>query len=131
VRSDRPAFTLIEVVVGLVLMGSLVASAMVALASHQHSQRLARQKHLANRVAESLLTNWYELRGQVPIREQGTVSMDGEWLWRTQPVSVQTVCGLPVNVIRLEIVGRVGTRLEPRVLSSIELIQTPDASSLR
>jgi type II secretory pathway pseudopilin PulG len=151
--TNRRAFTLLEVIVGLFLMGSLVASSLVALSAHQHSIVLAKQKHQANDIAETLLTNWYETRGDVPTRNQGFVATElariaamssgvqfgitpsinnqlvnpanaDQWLWRTQPVGSRTVCGLPVAVIRLEIFGKVGNQKTPQSLASIELIQS-------
>ncbi len=148
----RQAFTLLEVIVGLFLMGSLVASSLVAISAHQHSIALAKQKHQANDIAETLLTNWYETRGDVPTRDQGFVATElgriaamnfgsqggsnpgmvhqvvnppnaEQWLWRTQPVGARTVCGLPVAVIRLEIFGKVGNQKVPQSLASIELVQ--------
>ena len=132
IKSSRPAFTLLEVIVGLFLMGSLVASSLVALSSHQHAILLAKQKRQANDIAEKLLLNWYELRGDIPTRDQGLVATDREsgaeasfdqWLWRTQPVGARTVCGLPVAIIRLEIFGKVGKQKRPQTLASIELLQ--------
>lgn len=151
-ETNRNAFTLLEVIVGLFLMGSLVASSLVALSAHQHSILLAKHKHQANDIAETLLTNWYETRGDVPTRNQGFVATElariaamnsgvqfgitpsinnqllapsnaDQWLWRTQPVGSRTVCGLPVAVIRLEIFGKVGNRKTAQSLASIELIQ--------
>jgi prepilin-type N-terminal cleavage/methylation domain-containing protein len=121
-------FTLLEVVVGLVLMGSLTASSLVALSAHQHSVVLAKQKQRANQIAETLLTDWYELSGNVPTRGQGIVTAQGTWLWRTQPVGVRSVCGLPVNIIRLEVLGTVGTKREPQTLLSLELLQNQNVS---
>ena len=128
---QKRAFTLLEVIVGLMLMGSLVASGLVALSSHQHSIVLAKQKQHANRVAETLLVNWYEVQGRVPIRDQGIIVANGEWLWRTQPVGARSVCGLQVNIIRFEILGRAGKNLDPQVFVSIELLQNQNASGLR
>ena len=130
-RSKRLAFTLIEVIVGLVLMGSLVASGLVALSSHQHSILLAKQKQQANQIAEMLLTNWYEVQGRVPVRDQGIVATTGEWIWRTQPVGLRSVCGLQASVIRLEVLGRVGRIVDPQVLVSIELLQSQNPGGLR
>ncbi len=127
----RQAFTLLEVVVGLVLMGSLVASGLIALSSHQHSLLLAKQKQRANQLADTLLTKWYEVQGSVPLREQGIVVTTQEWIWRTQPVGTRSVCGMPANVIRFEILGRSGLDSEPIVLVTIELLQTQNANGLR
>ena len=125
------AFTLLEVIVGLVLMGTLVASGLVAMSSHQHSIVLAKQKQQANRLADRLLTNWYEVQGGVPLREHGVIVTTQEWLWRTQPIGSRSVCGLQADVVRLEVLGFTGNARVPRVLVSIELLQSPNASGLR
>jgi len=130
-QTQRNAFTLIEVVAGLVLMGSLVAAGLVALASHQRSILFAKQKILAHDVAERLLTGWYELRGDIPTRDQGIVVEKGYWIWRTQPVLSRAVCGMPVHIIRLEILGTVGNSDDTLVLSSVELLQSQNASAYR
>jgi prepilin-type N-terminal cleavage/methylation domain-containing protein len=127
-RIHRFGFTLLEVVIGLILMGSLTASALVALSAQQHSIVLAKQKQKANQIAETLLIDWYELIGYVPTRSQGSIAADGIWFWSTQPVGVRTVCGLPVNIIRLEVMGTVGTKMEPQRLVSLELLQSQNAS---
>ncbi len=126
----RTGFTLLEVVVGLMLMGSLVASALVALASHQHALLLAQRKQAALQVAQNLLSGWYDLRGNVPTRDQGALVIDRPWLWRTQKVSTRIVCGLPVHVIRLDVLGTVDERGPPQILASIELIQRTDVGEL-
>ena len=128
---NRQAFTLLEVVVGLVLMGSLVAFGLVALSSHQHAIALAKQKQQANLVADELLTKWYEVQGAPPVRGQGIVVQNQEWMWRTQPVGSRSVCGLQTNVVRLEILGRAGNARGLAVLVSLDLLQTPNASGLQ
>lgn len=130
-HSKRLAFTLIEVIAGLILMGSLVASGLVALSSHQHAILLAKQKLQANQIAEMLLTNWYEVQGRVPLRDQGIIGSQSGWIWRTQPVGLRSVCGLEANVIRLEVLGQVGRNVDPQILVSIELLQSQNASGLR
>ena len=130
-QSKRLAFTLIEVIAGLILMGSLVASGLVALSSHQHAILLAKQKLQANQIAEMLLTNWYEVQGRVPLRDQGIIGSQSEWIWRTQPVGLRSVCGLEASVIRLEVLGQVGRNVDPQILVSIELLQSQNASGLR
>lgn len=130
-QSKRLAFTLIEVIAGLILMGSLVASGLVALSSHQHAILLAKQKLQANQIAEMLLTNWYEVQGRVPLRDQGIIGSQCEWIWRTQPVGLRSVCGLEASVIRLEVLGQVGRNVDPQILVSIELLQSQNASGLR
>ena len=129
--SRRNAFTLLEVVVGLVLMGTLVASALVALSSQRHSIQLAKAKKEANTVSERLLTTWYEVRGRVPLRDQGIVQQNQDWIWRTYPIGTKTVCGLEANIVRLEVVGIAGNDPKPIVLVSLELLQSPNASGLR
>ena len=131
--NSKLAFTLLEVIIGLFLMGSLVTSSLVALSSHQHSILLAKQKLQANDIAEKLLSSWYESRGDVPTRDQGFLatsenSSADQWAWRTQPIGSRTVCGLPVAVIRLEVFGKTGKQKRPQTLASIELLQHQGAN---
>jgi prepilin-type N-terminal cleavage/methylation domain-containing protein len=131
VRTIRKAFTLIEVVVGLVLMATLIAASMTTLASHKHSLLVAKQTLEANGVADRLLTNWYDLRQSVPVPAQGFVDADAQWRWQTQSIGSTSVCGIPVQIIRLDVLGRIGSRNELRILCSIEVMQRPDAGGLQ
>ncbi len=115
------AFTLVEVIVGLVLMASLVTSSLVALAGHRRSIWQSQQRLRAIAVAESLLTTWYETRGHVPVRDQAWVT--GGLMWRTFPVANRPVCGLAMQIVRLEIWAiepTAGTSQRPLV--SVELL---------
>jgi type II secretory pathway pseudopilin PulG len=121
-------FTLLEVVVGFVLLATLVASCLVALSSYQSANRLSIQKLAASIAAESLLVQWYDTAGEVPIRQEGIVTNNpinpaAGLQWRTYPIRSQTVCGLPSNVIRLEVFGKPDVETSPTVLFSIELLQ--------
>jgi hypothetical protein len=109
-------------------MASLVVAALVALASHRHQWNLAKHKQQANGIADRLLTQWFEVRGSIPARGQGVLDEQSTWAWQTQVIRAEVVCGMPVEVIRLDVLGRLGTERTPAVLSSIELMQAPSAS---
>ncbi len=117
------AFTLLEVVVGLVLMATLVASSMVAVSAHRRSLALAGEKRRAVEHADRLLTFWYEDTGEVPDFGQGVIADDPAWTWRIAPIGQRSVCGIAVNVLRLEILAVTAASRSPQVLSSVEVLQ--------
>jgi prepilin-type N-terminal cleavage/methylation domain-containing protein len=123
-RKRAIGFTLLEIVVALLLMGSLAAATLVALAAQQHQVLVAKQKQEATSIAESLLSQWYDRNGSVPSHGQGIVEQRTDWLWRTQPIRSESIFGLPVNIIRLEVIGAAGRRRQLQVLAFIDVVQS-------
>lgn len=131
-RSKPPAcdagLTLIEVIVGLVLMATLLMTSWTAISQQRRHRAFATKKQQACQVAESIVSQWYERNGQIPLRAQGFAGSMREWSWQTQVVGTASLCGMQLPIVRLEVMGRVGTDHQPHVLCSLELVQREPGS---
>ena len=98
----RSGFTLLEVVLGIVLLATLVSAVVLATSAQQRKLALAQRKTLAIQTAERLLSGWTRKTIDIPLRDSG-VDEPTQFLWRTEVVSSRTVCLVPVYVVRLTI----------------------------
>lgn len=101
---ERSAFTLIEVILGSVLLSTLVVSGIHGLRLHQQQLRFNEHRIEAVGIAERLLTLWSSRPDGVPVGGAGIVDAERQWLWQTQLVGAQSVFGQPVLVVRFEII---------------------------
>jgi prepilin-type N-terminal cleavage/methylation domain-containing protein len=124
-RATHRAFTLLEVVVALVLMGTLVATSIVSLAAYKKQMQFSQQRVTAVRLADEILTRWYELKQGPPFLDRGVIESDGTWSWRTQPVRVQRLFGQEVTVIRFDLLSPQEQQRKPTVMVSVELLWNP------
>ena len=106
--ASRTAFTLMEVVVGLVLLGALTVSSLTAIGGLRRSQLLAARKCEAIAAADRILADWYRLRGSIPVNEHGAAPANGSLTWRTTLTRSARVFGVTFDVIRFEVVGSGG-----------------------
>ncbi len=131
-RSNRsPGFTLLEVVVGLMLMAALVVSALTALSRYQSVLKDAGRKRQAIAVADDLLQRWSDSPAGLPGSAAGTVPTDPTLGWRTRVVAQRSVCGMPAEVIRLDVWEQRLDEPEPRVLASVEYLRRRPLRGLR
>ncbi len=119
----RHGFTLVEVVAGLTLFAALGVGVLLAFGVHQRQLRTARQRMTALELADRVLSDFMGSPDGIPVNGRGPLPVDTGWLWRTQPVAQRLVAGLPVIVIRLDIIGARSTASAPEVLCSIEVIR--------
>jgi hypothetical protein len=97
------------VVVGLVLMATVLVSALLALGAHRKQLRTANDQLIAVRLADDLLNQFVGSREGIPAAATGTFSGRPGWAWRTRPVDVVNAVGISLTVIRLEIFLSDGT----------------------
>lgn len=98
----RRAVTLIEVIVGLVLLAVLVSSITMARSRFLHQSAEARAKSAAVEAADRLIASWLAPEtDRIPIRGQGT--LDENLAWRTLPVQEAGAQQLGCVVVRLEL----------------------------
>lgn len=115
----RRALTLVEVVVGLVLMATVLASSLLAFGAHQRQRRTANQKLVAVGIAEDLLNQLIDTREGIPPTAQGAIPGRPNWYWRTRVVGSTAPAGVPMQVIRLEVLGSEG-----KVFATVEVVKT-------
>jgi hypothetical protein len=96
--------TLIEVVVGLVILGTLVAS--VAIARGQALRQYARAdlQLRATRAADTMFARWFDAAPHaIPIRGGGVLTEIPGCIWRTRPITDPSAEMLGAIVVRYEI----------------------------
>jgi hypothetical protein len=120
-RQDRRAFTLIEVILGSVLLSTLVVTGVHGLRLHQQQLRINEHRIEAVPVAERLLTLWSSKPEGIPVGARGIVDAQRQWLWQTQLIRMQSVFGQQVLVVRFEIIENLPT--PGVVLVSIDFVK--------
>ena len=126
----RPtAFTLLEVVVGIVLLASLVSGVVVAMGAHHRKIRFARQKASAVHLTDELLSRWDQSQDGIPLSQVGNLVADGSMVWRTDVVQRRELCGVPVHVVRLNVFGKSSERIT--VLCSVDLVVNAKQAGLQ
>ncbi len=111
-RSDlrsRRAFTLIEVMLGAVLLSTLVVSGIHGLRLHQRQLQFNEHRIEAVGIADRKLAFLSHLPDGVPIAASEVIDAERQWFWRTQLVGVQAVFGQPTLVVRFEIIENLPT----------------------
>src|SRR5687768_10832178 len=120
VRRPRGA-TLIEVLAGLVLLGTILSSALVARGRFQRQWRAAEDKLAAVRAGDELVAQWIAApAGSAPVPGEGAVSHEPELRWRTTWLRDPYAQRLGARAARLEILdGRGSSRA---TLASVEFL---------
>jgi prepilin-type N-terminal cleavage/methylation domain-containing protein len=125
--------TLIEVMAGLAILGTLLASLVVARGRYVHQWALATRKEEAVQAADRLLAAWWINPDKLPRNAAGDVP-DGKLRWRTHVVESVAAEDLKVQIVRLELfetgnnAGQaVAYRTEQRPLAQVDLVMSPPA----
>lgn len=120
----RPAFTLLELVLGSVLMASLLVGLLLALAEYRHTRQLAINRQKAAQLADQLLASWHDSASGIPLNARGRLATDDAWWWQTSVSRRQDIFGLSSVVVRIEVMHREANQLKP--LFSIETLAGMD-----
>src|SRR5262245_7016597 len=87
-RAKPRGLTLIEVVVGLVILGTLVASVAIARGRALRQYARAELQLRATHAADAMLAAWFDGPPQaIPVRGGGLIADVPGCVWRTTPVS--------------------------------------------
>ncbi len=102
----RAAMTLIEVLVGMALLGSLVAA--ISLAKARSTRQLAQSRRQLAAVAatDQLLTQWWRTTGGGLAVGDGQLPGDDGFSWRIVSVDKPALENLPVRPVRLEVIDQ-------------------------
>ena len=121
-RRKRSAFSLIEVVAGLVIMAGVLVASLLGFSAHRRQLRHADNRIAAVSIADELLTT---LSGQVdgfPTNSRGRIAGKSDWYWTTQLVATTAPMEVPMNVIRLSVVT-VESSGKHRLLTSVDVVE--------
>ena len=117
----RRGLTLIEVVAGLALLGTLLTTLLLAHSRHARQIRAAQDKLAAVNALDGLLTRWEIERVQVPQRERGDLPGHPDLGWRTRPIRNPSADNLQAGVVAIEVFSQ-DAELNDPPLCSVELL---------
>ncbi len=117
----RKGFTLIEVLVGMVLLSSLAIAALQGFKAHKRQLQFAEKKILAVAELDRLLTQWSGMPGGLPYTGLGPIGPQRTWIWQAQIVDQRLVFGQPKLVVRIDILEANST--DAKRWASVELLR--------
>lgn len=120
-KTDR-GFTLIEVVVGITLMATVLATSLLAFSAHQKQIRQARVKLTALQVADEMLNRMSSSREGIPVSGAGPIPEHPNWSWQTSVVGQTIQFKIPLQIIQLSIYENQGDS-EVDLLASTRVIK--------
>ncbi|MEM8733616.1 MAG: hypothetical protein AAGG44_05325 [Planctomycetota bacterium] len=113
-RLFRGGFTMVELVVGLVLLATLLVSMLMVLSRQRRANQIASARQQAVQAADQLLAGWFNSQAGMPLAGQGQI-LGTQMVWRTQVARNVLVFEQPVPVVRMSIFLRGTSTLNGRV----------------
>jgi hypothetical protein len=104
-RQRRPAFTLVEAVVGMALLGTILVAAVTAGVRANTQSRAADLRLEACRAADECLNTWWPDRENFPRSGAGDLQGHAGWTWRTRPVANADAAAIRMAVVALDILA--------------------------
>jgi prepilin-type N-terminal cleavage/methylation domain-containing protein len=103
-RTTRRGATLIEVLAGLVILSTILSSAVIARGRFARQWRDAEDQIAAARVAESLVSRWTaQPPGSAPVPGEGAADQSDGLVWRSSWTNEPSAQRLGARVARLEL----------------------------
>jgi type II secretory pathway pseudopilin PulG len=137
-KTWQPGATLIELLVGLVVLGVLLVAVSTARARFLRQWGDAERRLAAVHAADALLAKWMQgPPAAIPLSGAGTLEGVADHRWRTHIVRDSTAASVGAIVLRLEIVDRRGHSTrdqrsgEPPAFSVDVLLHDPRAEDSR
>ena len=100
----RRAMTLIEIVAGLVILGTILASLAIARGRFMRQWAAADRKLVAGKALDGLIADWMRVP-LVPLNRQGALGDGKHFIWRTHTVRSPDAI-LSAAVVRVEVFDR-------------------------
>ena len=109
----RIGTTLIEVLAGLVVLGTLLVSVTMARARFLHQWSDADRRLVAIHAADAMISGWIAGPPQsIPLRSEGVLEKASDLRWRTSVIRDPQAASLGALVVRTEVfeIGRASCR---------------------
>jgi len=97
--SKRPAMTLIEVVAGIALLGTVLATTVLAQARILRQHQRALVKLQAVEAVDRLLAQWSTAGQEIPANSRGMLLSEPPVYWQTRRLLTQTDGSLRIDVV--------------------------------
>jgi Tfp pilus assembly protein PilV len=118
----RLGLTLLEVVVALVLMGSVLVASLLAFSKHQRQVAVAQKRLQAVQVADQMVQQLSASPTGIPVPASGAVLGHSGWVWRTDIVGRVAVADQPLLVVQYRIFD-VANRESSVPLVSVQVVK--------
>ena len=118
--------TLVEVVAGLALLGSVLVAMLLARAGYMRQAARANRRLEAVAAADALLAAWHRDPAILHPGSGGTVAGEGQLAWRTRLVPSAEADSLGARVVRLEMLDERSATSPPPVLATVEFLVEPE-----
>jgi prepilin-type N-terminal cleavage/methylation domain-containing protein len=102
-RRRPAAFTLLEVLIGMVLLSTLAVVTLQGFRSHKLQLKFSENRLVAVAELERLLAVWSSSDNGIPELGIGPVSPTSPWVWRIHIREQREIFGQPARVVRVEI----------------------------
>jgi type II secretory pathway pseudopilin PulG len=119
--------TLVEVVLGLVLLATLLVAVLLTRARFVRQTASAQRRAAAVVAADELLSEWWGDRKKFPVDAEGAVKDRPELAWRTRLVADETAQSLGGRVVALEMLDRGIGDEAPEPILRVELLLPGEA----
>ena len=120
----RPGFTLLEVLVGAVLLATLAVTVLLGFSEHRRQLSFSEQRIAVTVALDRMLRDWSSQPKGLPRNAMGLVDPLRSWWWTTRVVQQRTLFGVPAVVVRIEVYEH---RLPgARRLVSVEVVQAEE-----
>tara|TARA_R110002049_G_scaffold4601_5_gene32723 strand:+ start:1012325 stop:1012750 length:426 start_codon:yes stop_codon:yes gene_type:complete len=123
--ATRGGFTLLEVVVGLILMATVLIGSMLSYSAHQRQLVASDKRIAAVSFADDLLSQLTAGQRRMPTSIRGVVAAQPNWYWQTAIIGRTAPMNVPMDVVRLSVfeVRPDGT---VQVLTSVDVVEPID-----
>ena len=115
----RRALTLLEVVVGLVLMATVLALALRALGNVRRMSASSRSQWATVQIADRWLAEQRLSPDGMPSMGAGVVPHEPSYRWRVSPIKSGLVLGVPCETVEVTIVAPDGHSVRIETLRSV------------
>lgn len=112
--------TLVEAVLGSVVLGTLLVSILLARVQMEGQSRLAAQREAACGVLDELMSQWWSEPATLPLNESGPVEHRKGWRWKTRAQDRAEAAALGGRIVIVEVFAPGQRDLKPA--ASIELL---------
>ena len=116
------AFTILEVIIGLILMSTVLVASMLSYSAHQKQLAVADKRIAAVSFADDVLGQLTGGAKKLPRSMRGAIPAQPNWYWQTSVVGTTSPMEVPMAVIRLQVV-EVKPDGSSLVLTSVDIVE--------